>query len=178
MSRIGKRPIPIPPGVEVSVEEGKISVRGPRGVLEMELSRGITVKVENDRVVVQRESDSLKHRSLHGLYRSLINNMVVGVSDGFSKTLEIRGVGYRATKSGNRLELSVGYSHPVVFEEPEGISFEVPSPTTVIVRGMDRQQVGNMAAKIRAVRKPEPYKGKGIRYLGEYVRHKVGKTGA
>lgn len=178
MSRIGKRSIPIPPGAEVSVEEGKISVRGPRGVLEMELSRGITVKVENDRVVVQRESDSLKHRSLHGLYRSLINNMVVGVSDGFSKTLEIRGVGYRATKSGNRLELSVGYSHPVVFEEPEGISFEVPSPTTVIVRGMDRQQVGNMAAKIRAVRKPEPYKGKGIRYLGEYVRHKVGKTGA
>jgi large subunit ribosomal protein L6 len=144
----------------------------------MELSRGITVKVENDRVVVQRESDSLKHRSLHGLYRSLINNMVVGVSDGFSKTLEIRGVGYRATKSGNRLELSVGYSHPVVFEEPEGISFEVPSPTTVIVKGMDRQQVGNVAAKIRVVRKPEPYKGKGIRYLGEYVRHKVGKTGA
>lgn len=178
MSRVGKRYIPIPPGVEVSVEEGKISVRGPRGVLEMELSQGITVKVENGRVVVQRESDSLKHRSLHGLYRSLINNMVVGVSDGFSKTLEIRGVGYRATKSGNRLELSVGYSHTVVFEEPEGISFEVPSPTTVIVKGMDRQQVGNVAAKIRAVRKPEPYKGKGIRYLGEYVRHKVGKTGA
>lgn len=178
MSRVGKRYIPIPPGVEVSVEEGKISVRGPRGVLEMELSQGITVKVENGRVVVQRESDSLKHRSLHGLYRSLINNMVVGVSDGFSKTLEIRGVGYRATKGGNRLELSVGYSHPVVFEEPEGISFEVPSPTTVIVKGMDRQQVGNVAAKIRAVRKPEPYKGKGIRYLGEYVRHKVGKTGA
>lgn len=178
MSRVGKRYIPIPPGVEVSVEEGKISVRGPRGVLEMELSQGITVKVENGRVVVQRESDSLKHRSLHGLYRSLINNMVVGVSDGFSKTLEIRGVGYRATKSGNRLELSVGYSHPVVFEEPEGISFEAPSPTTVIVKGMDRQQVGNVAAKIRAVRKPEPYKGKGIRYLGEYVRHKVGKTGA
>ncbi len=178
MSRVGKRPIPIPPGVEVSVGEGKISARGPRGVLEMELSRGITIKVENDRVVVQRESDSLKHRSLHGLYRSLINNMVVGVSDGFSKTLEIRGVGYRATKSGNRLELSVGYSHPVVFEESEGISFEVPSPTTVIVKGMDRQQVGNIAAKIRAVRKPEPYKGKGIRYLGEYVRHKVGKTGA
>lgn len=178
MSRVGKRPIPIPPGVEVSGGEGKISARGPRGVLEMELSRGITIKVENDRVVVQRESDSLKHRSLHGLYRSLINNMVVGVSDGFSKTLEIRGVGYRATKSGNRLELSVGYSHPVVFEESEGISFEVPSPTTVIVKGMDRQQVGNIAAKIRAVRKPEPYKGKGIRYLGEYVRHKVGKTGA
>lgn len=178
MSRVGKRYIPIPPGVEVSVEEGKISVRGPRGVLEMELSQGITVKMENGRVVVQRESDSLKHRSLHGLYRSLINNMVVGVSDGFSKTLEIRGVGYRATKSGNRLELSVGYSHPVVFEEPEGISFEAPSPTTVIVKGMDRQQVGNVAAKIRAVRKPEPYKGKGIRYLGEYVRHKVGKTGA
>jgi len=178
LSRVGKRPIPIPPGVEVSVGEGKISARGPRGVLEMELSRGITIKVENDRVVVQRESDSLKHRSLHGLYRSLINNMVVGVSDGFSKTLEIRGVGYRATKSGNRLELSVGYSHPVVFEESEGISFEVPSPTTVIVKGMDRQQVGNIAAKIRAVRKPEPYKGKGIRYLGEYVRHKVGKTGA
>ncbi|GFP38780.1 large subunit ribosomal protein L6 [Candidatus Hakubella thermalkaliphila] len=144
----------------------------------MELSPGITVKVENDQVAVQRESDSLKHRSLHGLYRSLINNMVVGVSDGFSKTLEIRGVGYRATKSGNRLELSVGYSHPVVFEEPEGISFEVPNPTTVIVKGMDRQQVGNMAAKIRVVRKPEPYKGKGIRYLGEYVRHKAGKTGA
>ncbi|GFP34943.1 large subunit ribosomal protein L6 [Candidatus Hakubella thermalkaliphila] len=178
MSRIGKRPIPIPPGVEVSVEEGKILVRGPRGVLEMELSPGITVKVENDQVAVQRESDSLKHRSLHGLYRSLINNMVVGVSDGFSKTLEIRGVGYRATKSGNRLELSVGYSHPVVFEEPEGISFEVPNPTTVIVKGMDRQQVGNMAARIRVVRKPEPYKGKGIRYLGEYVRHKAGKTGA
>jgi large subunit ribosomal protein L6 len=144
----------------------------------MELSRGLTIEVENDRVVVQRESDSLKHRSLHGLYRSLINNMVVGVSDGFSKTLEIRGVGYRATKSGNRLELSVGYSHPVVFEEPEGISFEVPNPTTVIVKGIDRQQVGNVAAKIRVVRKPEPYKGKGIRYLGEYVRHKVGKTGA
>ncbi|GFP23376.1 large subunit ribosomal protein L6 [Candidatus Hakubella thermalkaliphila] len=178
MSRVGRRPIPILPGVEVSVEEGKISVRGPRGVLEMELSPGITVKVENDQVAVQRESDSLKHRSLHGLYRSLINNMVVGVSDGFSKTLEIRGVGYRATKSGNRLELSVGYSHPVVFEEPEGISFEVPNPTTVIVKGMDRQQVGNMAAKIRVVRKPEPYKGKGIRYLGEYVRHKAGKTGA
>ncbi|GFP32405.1 large subunit ribosomal protein L6 [Candidatus Hakubella thermalkaliphila] len=178
MSRVGRRPIPILPGVEVSVEEGKILVRGPRGVLEMELSPGITVKVENDQVAVQRESDSLKHRSLHGLYRSLINNMVVGVSDGFSKTLEIRGVGYRATKSGNRLELSVGYSHPVVFEEPEGISFEVPNPTTVIVKGMDRQQVGNMAARIRVVRKPEPYKGKGIRYLGEYVRHKAGKTGA
>lgn len=178
MSRVGKRPVPIPPGVEVSVEEGKISARGLRGVLGMELSPGITVKVENDRVVVQRESDSLKHRSLHGLYRSLISNMVIGVSDGFSKTLEIRGVGYRATKSGNRLELSVGYSHPVVFEEREGISFEIPNPTTVIVKGMDRQQVGNVAAKIRAVRKPEPYKGKGIRYLGEYVRHKVGKTGA
>lgn len=178
MSRIGRKLIQVPAGIEVNIDDQHISVKGPRGELLLDIRSPIKVIREDNIIRLERSSDSKYEKSLHGLYRSLINNMVIGVSDGFSKTLEIVGTGYRANKSGKKLEILVGYSHPVIFEENAGITFEVPNQTTIIVKGIDKQLVGEIAAEIRSVRKPEPYKGKGIRYQGEYVRKKVGKTGA
>jgi len=175
MSRIGKQPIPVPTGVTVAIEPGVVRVAGPKGDLSERIHRDITVAQEDDKLVVTRPTDRGEHRALHGLTRSLVANMVTGVTDGYSKTLEIQGVGYRAQKKGNDLELSLGYSHPVSVKAPQGIEFEVPQPTRVIVRGIDKQLVGEVAANIRKQRPPEPYKGKGIRYEGEYVARKVGK---
>ena len=175
MSRIGKQPIAVPDGVEIDVKPGLVSVKGPKGELSQTVSRDMTVSQDNGTLTVERPTDRGEHRALHGLTRSLIANMVEGVTDGFEKRLEIQGVGYRARLQGKALELSVGYSHPVSVTAPEGIEFEVPTPTQVIVRGIDKQLVGEMAARIRRTRPPEPYKGKGIRYAGEHVRRKVGK---
>jgi large subunit ribosomal protein L6 len=175
MSRIGRKPIEIPEGVTVDVKPGAVMVKGPKGELSQSVSSQMTVAEENGTVTVARPTDRGEDRALHGLTRSLIANMVEGVTDGFSKQLEIQGVGYRARLQGKALELSVGYSHPVSITAPEGIEFEVPQPTQVIVRGIDKQLVGEIAARIRRVRPPEPYKGKGIRYVGEHVRRKVGK---
>jgi len=175
VSRIGKRPIPLPSGVEIAVEPELVKVKGPKGELAERISRDIAVEQQNGDVVVTRPSDRAEHRALHGLTRSLIANMVEGVTEGFEKRLEIRGVGYRAALSGKAIELSVGFSHTVTIEAPEGIEFEVPQPTQIIVRGISKQAVGEVAARIRKVRPPEPYKGKGIRYQGEYVARKVGK---
>jgi large subunit ribosomal protein L6 len=177
MSRIGRAPIPVPDGVEVTVDGGHITVKGPRGTLERDLHPDITVRQDDGVLVVERPDDERRHRALHGLTRSLVNNMVVGVTQGFQRDLEIVGVGYRAAAQGpGRLELAVGYSHPVIFEAPEGITFEVPTPTRISVRGIDKQAVGQVAAEIRQIRKPEPYKGKGVRYAGEPVRRKAGKA--
>ena len=177
MSRIGKAPIPVPSGVDVAVGDGNVTVKGPKGTLARRLPPDITVRQDGDQLVVERPDDEREHRALHGLTRSLVNNMVVGVTDGFSKDLEIVGVGYRATAQGpSRLELALGFSHPVVVEAPEGITFEVPAPTRITVRGIDKEAVGQVAANIRKVRKPEPYKGKGVRYAGEYVQRKAGKA--
>src|SRR5829696_1660369 len=175
MSRIGKQPIPVPDGVEISIEPELVRVKGPKGELQERVSRQIGVAQENGEVVVSRSTNRGEHRALHGLTRSLIANMVEGVTNGFEKRLEIQGVGYRAALRGQALELSVGFSHAVVVEPRAGITFEVPTPTEVIVKGIDKQQVGQTAAEVRSVRPPEPYKGKGIRYQGEYVRRKVGK---
>ena len=175
MSRIGKQPIPLPDGVEVQIEPGLVKVKGPKGELEERVSREMTVKQEDGQVVVSRPTDRGEHRALHGLTRSLIANMVEGVTEGFEKRLEIQGVGYRAQLQGNKLVMSLGYSHQVEVQAPEGIDFEVPQPTQVVVRGISKQAVGEVAANIRKRRPPEPYKGKGIRYQGEYVARKVGK---
>jgi large subunit ribosomal protein L6 len=175
MSRIGKKPIPLPAGVTVSIEPELVSVNGPRGTLSERVSRDITVAQDGDLLVVTRPTDRGQHRALHGLTRSLVANMVEGVTTGFQKTLEIQGVGYRAALKGRDLELALGYSHPVSVKAPEGIEFEVPQPTRVIVKGNSKQMVGELAANIRKKRPPEPYKGKGIRYEGEYVARKVGK---
>ncbi len=175
MSRIGKKPIPLPSGVTVSIEPELVQVNGPRGTLSERVSRDITVTQDGELLVVTRPTDRGEHRALHGLTRSLVANMVEGVTTGFAKTLEIQGVGYRAALKGRDLELALGYSHPVSVKAPEGIEFEVPQPTRVIVRGNSKQQVGELAANIRKKRPPEPYKGKGIRYEGEYVARKVGK---
>jgi large subunit ribosomal protein L6 len=175
MSRIGRKPIEIPQGVTVDVKPGAVMVKGPKGQLSHSVSSQMTVAEENGTVTVSRPTDRGEDRALHGLTRSLIANMVEGVTDGFSKQLEIQGVGYRARLHGNALELSVGYSHPVSITAPEGIEFEVPQPTQVVVRGIDKQLVGEVAARVRRVRPPEPYKGKGIRYVGEHVRRKAGK---
>ena len=175
MSRIGKQPIALPDGVEIQVETGLVKVKGPKGELQERVSRAMTVKQEDGSIVVTRPSDRGEHRALHGLTRSLISNMVQGVTDGFEKRLEIQGVGYRAQLQGNKLVMSLGYSHPVEIEAPEGIDFEVPAPTQVVVRGISKQVVGEVAAGVRKQRPPEPYKGKGIRYQGEYVARKVGK---
>jgi large subunit ribosomal protein L6 len=175
MSRIGKQPIPLPEGVEVQVEPGLVRVKGPKGELEERISRDMTVKQEDGQIVVARPSDRGEHRALHGLTRSLIYNMVQGVTEGFEKRLEIQGVGYRAQLQGAKLVMSLGYSHQVEVEAPEGIDFEVPQPTQVVVRGISKQAVGEVAAGIRKRRPLEPYKGKGIRYQGEYVARKVGK---
>jgi large subunit ribosomal protein L6 len=175
MSRIGKKPIPLPAGVTVSIEPELVSVNGPRGTLSERVSRDITVAQDGEVLVVTRPTDRGQHRALHGLTRSLVANMVEGVTTGFQKTLEIQGVGYRAALKGRDLELALGYSHPVSVKAPEGIEFEVPQPTRVIVKGNSKQMVGELAANIRKKRPPEPYKGKGIRYEGEYVARKVGK---
>lgn len=178
MSRIGKKPIPIPTGVDVSFNGTHVTVKGPKGTLERDLVPDITVTREGDELVVTRPSDLREHRALHGLTRSLVSNMVVGVSDGFSKDLEIVGVGYRATAQGpNRIELALGFSHSVHVDAPEGITFEVPSPTRITVRGSNKELVGQVAANIRKLRKPEPYKGKGVRYAGERILRKAGKAG-
>jgi large subunit ribosomal protein L6 len=175
MSRIGRKPIPIPSGVEVQIASGGVTVKGPKGTLSERISPDITVAQEDGTLVVTRPTDRNDHRALHGLTRSLVANMVTGVTDGFEKRLEIQGVGYRAALRGSDLELQLGYSHPVSVKAPDGIAFEVPQPTQVIVRGISKQQVGEVAAQIRKWRPPEPYKGKGIRYANEYVVRKVGK---
>ena len=175
MSRIGKKPIPLPAGVTVSIEPEVVHVNGPRGELHERVPRDITVAQDGDELVVTRPTDRGEHRALHGLTRSLVANMVEGVTTGFQKTLEIQGVGYRAALRGRDLELALGYSHPVSVKAPEGIEFEVPQQTRVIVKGNSKQAVGELAANIRKARPPEPYKGKGIRYEGEYVARKVGK---
>jgi large subunit ribosomal protein L6 len=175
VSRIGRKPIPVPEGVTVDVASDRVSVKGPKGELAQTVNRDMSVSVDDGVVTVSRPTDRGEHRALHGLTRSLVANMVEGVTAGFERRLEIQGVGYRARLSGRNLELSVGYSHTVTVEAPEGIEFEVPQPVIVIVRGIDKQLVGEMAARIRRVRPPEPYKGKGIRYAGEQVRRKVGK---
>ena len=175
MSRIGRKPIPVPSTVAVSISPGEVRVNGPRGELAEKIHHDITVTQEGEEIVVTRPTDRGEHRALHGLSRSLIANMVEGVTNGYQKTLEIQGVGYRATLKGKDLELALGYSHPVSIKAPDGIEFEVPQPTRVVVKGIDKQLVGEVAATIRKQRKPEPYKGKGIRYEGEYVARKVGK---
>jgi large subunit ribosomal protein L6 len=175
MSRIGRAPISLPNGVQFEYDNAVVSVKGPKGELTQRVPREMIVEVDSGLIQVKRPTDSGQHRSLHGLTRTLIANMVTGVTDGYEKRLEIVGVGYRASVKGDALELLVGYSHPVVVEPPEHVSFETPQATVVVVRGIDKQVVGEVAAKIRAIRPPEPYKGKGIRYAGEYVQRKVGK---
>jgi large subunit ribosomal protein L6 len=175
MSRIGRQPISVPAGVTVAIEPERVIVNGPKGELSERVNREIAIVHDGDVITVTRPTDRGEHRALHGLTRTLIFNMVVGVTDGFEKRLEIQGVGYRAALRGTDLELALGYSHPVSVKAPQGIEFEVPQPTRIVVRGASKQQVGEIAAFIRKQRKPEPYKGKGIRYEGEYVARKVGK---
>jgi len=175
MSRIGRKPIEVPAGVTVAIDPGRVMVNGPLGELRTQVSTRMKIRHEDGTISVERPTERGEDRALHGLTRSLIANMVEGVTKGFEKRLEIQGVGYRAALRGTDLELNVGYSHPVVIKPRQGISFDVPQPTVVVVKGTDKQAVGQTAAEIRAVRKPEPYKGKGIRYEGEYVRRKVGK---
>ncbi|MDQ3719430.1 MAG: 50S ribosomal protein L6 [Actinomycetota bacterium] len=175
MSRIGRQPIAVPDGVDVSIRPDAVSVKGPKGELSEAKARAIEVREDDGQLLVSRPTDRGEHRALHGLTRSLIANMVEGVTQGFEKRLEIQGVGYRATMQGQNLQLAVGYSHPVILEVPEGIEFEVPQPTQIIVRGISKQLVGETAARIRKTRPPEPYKGKGIRYADEHVARKVGK---
>lgn len=177
MSRIGRMPVAIPPGVEVTVDGSRVRVRGPRGELERTFHPDLRVEVQDGTVVVRRPTDLRHHRALHGLTRALVNNMVRGVTEGFSVELEIHGTGYRATKQGDRLVLQVGYTHPVELAPPPGITFEVPQPNRVVVRGLDKELVGQVAAKVRAVRPPDPYKGKGIRYAREALRLRPGKAG-
>ena len=177
MSRIGNKPITVPEGVEATLDGQKITVKGPKGTLEREIHSNISVKLENGVITVTRPNDQKENRSLHGLTRTLINNMIEGVSKEFTKTLEINGVGYRAAKQGKTLVLTLGYSHPVNMEEPEGITYEVPTPNSIIVRGIDKELVGQCAAVIRTKRPPEVYRGKGIKYADERIRRKEGKTG-
>ncbi len=177
MSRIGNKPITVPEGIDVKIDGQKITVKGPKGTLEREVNSNISVKLENGEIKVTRPNDEKENRSLHGLTRSLINNMIEGVSKEFTKELEINGVGYRASKQGKTLVLTLGYSHPVKMEEPEGITYEVPNPNSIIVRGIDKELVGQTAAEVRSKRKPEVYKGKGIKYQEEHIRRKEGKTG-
>jgi large subunit ribosomal protein L6 len=177
MSRIGKMPVTVPAGVEVKVDGSAVTVKGPKGELTREFSPLMSIAVEGTEVVVSRPDDSREAKSLHGLTRTLISNMVEGVSNGYQKKLQLVGVGYRAALKGKDLEMQLGYSHPVLMECPEGITFEVPSQTEIVVNGISKEQVGQVAANVRAWRKPEPYKGKGIRYEGEHVRRKVGKAG-
>lgn len=178
MSRIGLKPIDVPSGVEIKINDKNfVEVKGPKGQLSEQINPEMEIKIEDGVLTVARPTESKKHRSLHGLSRTLISNMVVGVTEGYSKTLEIEGTGYRAAKQGEKLVLTLGYSHPLELEDPTGILVEVPAANRIVVSGINKQQVGNYAANIRDYRKPEPYKGKGIRYAGEIVRRKVGKTG-
>ena len=178
MSRIGRMPIAVPAGVTVDVaENNKVTVEGPKGTLERVLPAEMTIKLENDEIVVTRPNDLKKMKSLHGLTRSLLNNMVIGVTEGYQKELEVNGVGYRAQKKGKVLTLSLGYSHPVEMEDPDGVEVEVEGQNKIIVKGIDKEKVGQYAAEIREKRAPEPYKGKGIKYADEVIRRKVGKTG-
>jgi large subunit ribosomal protein L6 len=176
MSRIGKEPVVVPSGVDVALSAGQITVKGPKGTLIQAAHPGIDIAVEEGQVVVTRPNDEREARQLHGLFRTLVNNMVVGVTDGYSKTLDIVGVGYRAALQGTALKLQLGFSHDVVVEAPEGITFEVPSQNQIIVRGIDKQQVGQVAANIRKIRPPEPYKGKGVKYSDETILRKSGKA--
>ena len=178
MSRVGKLPISIPDGVNVDIKGKHVTVKGPKGTLERDVEPSIEVKLEDNQIVVARPSDKPEHRAKHGLTRALLNNMVSGVKEGFQKTLEIQGVGYRASMQGKNLNLALGFSHPVTVEPPDGIDFAVDGTNVIKVSGIDKQQVGQIAANIRNWRPPEPYKGKGIRYQGEHVRRKVGKAGA
>lgn len=177
MSRIGKQPVEIPDDVDIVVNDDNINVKGPKGELNHDLSPKVDVHVEEDEVIVERRGNDKEARSIHGLTRSVIENMIIGVVDGYSKELEMVGVGYGAQIKGGDLEVEVGFSHPVLVEAPEKIEFEVGKKNKIIVKGIDKQQVGEVAAQIRAIRKPEPYKGKGIKYVGEHIRRKVGKTG-
>jgi large subunit ribosomal protein L6 len=178
MSRIGKAPIPVPSGVDVTVADGRVTVKGPKGSLDRDIPGTITIRQEGDELLVERPDDERQSRAMHGLVRSLVNNMVVGVTDGFTKQLEIIGVGYRATAKGqDTLDLALGFSHPVEVKAPAGVTFDVPSPNRIDVKGSDKELVGQVAADIRKLRKPEPYKGKGVRYLGEHVVRKAGKSG-
>lgn len=178
MSRIGLKPVNVPAGVEIKIDEkNNVTVKGPKGTLSQAIDSSMKIEINDGELTVSRPTDNKKHRSLHGLSRTLINNMIVGVTEGYQKKMEIVGVGYRAAKQGKKLVLNLGYSHPVEMEDPEGIETEVPTQLEIIVKGINKQLVGNYAAKIRAWREPEPYKGKGIRYSGENVRRKEGKTG-
>ena len=178
MSRIGKLPIAVPAGVTVTIaDDNTVTVKGPKGELSQKVNKDMTVRMEDGHILVERPSDAKQHRAMHGLYRSLIHNMVEGVTNGFSKTLELVGVGYRASAENNTLTINIGYSHPVIMKAPDHVTYETPNATTIVVKGIDKQQVGALAADIREVRKPEPYHGKGIRYQGEYVPHKEGKAG-
>ena len=178
MSRIGKLPIAVPSGVTVTIaDDNTVTVKGPKGELSQKVNKDMTVRMEDGHILVERPSDAKQHRAMHGLYRSLIHNMVEGVTNGFSKTLELVGVGYRASAENNTLTINIGYSHPVIMKAPDHVTYETPNANTIVVKGIDKQQVGALAADIREVRKPEPYHGKGIRYHGEYVPHKEGKAG-
>ena len=179
MSRIGRLPITVPAGVTVTVDDANlVTVKGPKGTLTQQVNSAITVKQEGNILTLERPTDSKPHKAMHGLYRSLVHNMVVGVTDGFSKTLELVGTGYRAqAEGGKKLTINIGFSHPVILDAPENIQFETPNQTTIVVKGINKQQVGNLAADIRAIRKPEPYLGKGIKYVDEHIRRKEGKTG-
>ena len=177
MSRIGRLPITVPSGVDVTIDGRNVTVKGPKGTLSRALHPDITVSREDGTLVVTRPTEQKTHKQLHGLTRTLVNNMVVGVTDGYRKGLEITGVGYRAALNGRKLQLNLGYSHQIEIEPPEGITFEVENPTRLAVVGIDKELVGQIAAKVRATRKPEPYKGKGVRYAGEYIRRKAGKAG-
>ena len=178
MSRIGKKPIEIPASVKVDIaQDGTVTVKGPKGTLSEQVKGGITIKEEGNQLILERPSDDKNHRALHGLYRALVHNMVVGVTDGFAKTLEMVGTGYRAQAEGKKLTINIGFSHPVILEAPENITFETPAPTKIVIKGINKQQVGNLAADIRAIRKPEPYLGKCIKYENEHIRRKEGKAG-
>lgn len=177
MSRIGNKPITVPEGVEVKIDGNHISVKGPKGTLEREVHKNISLEMNGNEIKVMRKDDEPANRSLHGLTRTLINNMIIGVTHEYSKELQINGVGYRVQKQGNNLNLTLGYSHPVIFEAPQGITFDVPNPNTIIVKGIDKELVGQTAAEIRTKRPPEVYRGKGIKYADEVIRRKVGKTG-
>lgn len=176
MSRIGKKPVQIPAGVEVAVDGKHVAIKGSKGILEYDLHEEINAVVENNEVIVTRDNDERTARAMHGLTRALIQNMVIGVSEGYQKTLELSGVGYRVQQKGKKLELSLGFSHPVFVEQPEGITLEVPDNTHIVVKGISKQMVGQVAAEIRAKRPPEPYKGKGIHYQDEHIRRKLGKA--
>lgn len=178
MSRIGKMPITVPAGVTVTIENNYVTVKGPKGELVRQINKNMKLTLDNGVLTVERPNDEKENRSLHGLSRTLINNMIIGVTQGFSKSLEINGVGYRAAKQGQNINFTLGFSHPVVKEPPAGITFEVPAPNKIVVSGADKEVVGAVAAEIRTLRPPEPYKGKGIRYEGEHIRRKIGKAGA